>query len=528
MQLALPIAHIVTDARDSLRWDTKLGGRPFPSFASFEPQLHSESTDRSATTLHSRQVQRRVATIPPSLRQRVAADATCCVCKGPLFLIAQLSCPIDRDDDDDDGEVDGGHRRGTGGNGTTTTLRVVRRMMYLFGCNASRCASQGSGSWKAFTLAVVMVGDASNKRTAAAPGDADGQMGEGTAAAVRDHGDGGCDRTAAAAGADEEALLPDDDEDDIDDDEYFEGTVPFGTAQPLAGEAPSSSSPSAVLPPTQGQPVLRCPEANALARKSRYTFPSIALDVVDEPLAATCDGALSDMNEEKMREINARSEGITESDLEELDRNFDLKNKSTDIAYEKFRSILSRCPTQVLRYQRHGIPIFMNPDKTIHVVIPPCEMCGGPRAMELQLMPTAIFFLQVASFVDVDVVAARKPATDDGLDFATVTVYTCLRGCQFRHRGARELMQPHHDRQLGVAATGDGRPPVPSHLGTTWWSDDGGHDGHQREEGGTARVVMRMMWRSEFLFVEGPPTMEDDDRSLPSVAGAMAGAPLGR
>jgi hypothetical protein len=45
--------------------------------------------------------------------------------------------------------------------------------------------------------------------------------------------------------------------------------------------------------------------------------------------------------------------------------------------------------------------------------------------MELQVMPTAVHLLRVDQYVD----HARHPAPDDGLDFATLIVYTCKRQC---------------------------------------------------------------------------------------------------
>lgn len=186
-----------------------------------------------------------------------------------------------------------------------------------------------------------------------------------------------------------------------------------------------------VDPPVKGQPPY---DATAVGPGA---FPPVATDIVEEPLKEHIE--LSEEEEELKRRIENQDEETAQrarADLEELEQNVDLRNKTTDVYYEKFRRRVARAPSQVLRYQRNGFPIFMDPEQTIYVTIPPCSDCGGKMCMELQVMPTALYFVHSSDFVD------RRPAVgrtsgDDGVDFATATVYTCAQGCRASLAGVR-------------------------------------------------------------------------------------------
>lgn len=173
----------------------------------------------------------------------------------------------------------------------------------------------------------------------------------------------------------------------------------------------------------------------------------------------------------RMSEANAKST-MTEEDMRQLESVVDLKDKSTDYYYERFRARVARTPTQVLRYysrpcpassaaktevpQRKAIaPIFMNPKKVQETVtIPACPRCGSAMAAELQLMPTVLYYLRVGEYTrlarkgppaaSASAEAAASDAAsrndslnaDDGIDFATMTVYACSRHCTAQMPGA--------------------------------------------------------------------------------------------
>eukprot|EP00672_Neobodo_designis_P022319 CAMPEP_0174848708 /NCGR_PEP_ID=MMETSP1114-20130205/13678_1 /TAXON_ID=312471 /ORGANISM="Neobodo designis, Strain CCAP 1951/1" /LENGTH=372 /DNA_ID=CAMNT_0016083013 /DNA_START=33 /DNA_END=1151 /DNA_ORIENTATION=+ len=153
--------------------------------------------------------------------------------------------------------------------------------------------------------------------------------------------------------------------------------------------------------------------------EKRMQAQAEAQEAVDESAAATA----SDSDGEGKPQGPRKDKGdATRAELEELEEKVDLKNKQLDEYYEEFRSRVARLPQQVLRYQINGEPIFMNPERTIAAKIPPCRKCGGPQCMEMQIMPTAIFYLRAA--------ACAPEGGSDGMDFATVTVYHCAKSCE--------------------------------------------------------------------------------------------------
>lgn len=174
----------------------------------------------------------------------------------------------------------------------------------------------------------------------------------------------------------------------------------------------------------------------------------------------------------KMAEENAHST-VSDEELQQLEQTVDLKDKRTDYFYEKFRARVARAPSQVLRYyeRRAGPsparakevkPIFMNPDKVkAMVTVPACACCNAAQTAELQVMPTALYYLHVNQYtalaraeaglsttpaaaaatakVSPDAAATQKTSSggnvDDGCDFGTVTVYVCAKDCAARQRG---------------------------------------------------------------------------------------------
>ncbi|KAG5479433.1 hypothetical protein LSCM1_04696 [Leishmania martiniquensis] len=168
----------------------------------------------------------------------------------------------------------------------------------------------------------------------------------------------------------------------------------------------------------------------------------------------------------KMAEENARS-AVSDEELQQLEQLVDLKGKRTDYLYERFRSRVARAPHQVLRYYERTVasavaeaaaalpsassrakdakPIFMNPDKVkAMVTIPACACCGAAQTAELQVMPTALYYLQVSQYTALaraGAAAVTGPEralsvnADDGCDFGTITVYVCAKDCAARQRG---------------------------------------------------------------------------------------------
>uniref|UniRef100_A0A915MDM3 Programmed cell death protein 2 C-terminal domain-containing protein n=1 Tax=Meloidogyne javanica TaxID=6303 RepID=A0A915MDM3_MELJA len=73
---------------------------------------------------------------------------------------------------------------------------------------------------------------------------------------------------------------------------------------------------------------------------------------------------------------------------------------------------------QILRYQRGGHFILATDFSSSPNLIPNCELCGGPRQFEFQLMPYLL------SLIDIDSVGGQS------LDWATLLIFTCKNSCQ--------------------------------------------------------------------------------------------------
>lgn len=192
-----------------------------------------------------------------------------------------------------------------------------------------------------------------------------------------------------------------------------------------------------------------------------FTYPPLSVDVVPEPQKEVI--VPTDVEAELIRATEASAAGPADAeDIKELEDQLDLKDKPIDVYFDKFRRRVARCPKQVLRYQWGGLPLFMNVTKTFDLSVPACEHCGGVRAMELQLLPTLLFFVRSKDYV-----TAGKRDGDDGLDFATATVYTCAAGCLGKVSGLvaqREFLFVEPAPTMAEEISPDGKPDLRSYF----------------------------------------------------------------
>jgi pre-rRNA-processing protein TSR4 len=105
-----------------------------------------------------------------------------------------------------------------------------------------------------------------------------------------------------------------------------------------------------------------------------------------------------------------------------------MENEKRDRYFKRFMRVVGRRPDQVMRYARHSQPLRPSDHVKLASDIPNCEMCGGKRSFELQLMP------HLLSLMDVDSLKAS-------IDWATVCVYTCAASCDTSKKGfAQEFL----------------------------------------------------------------------------------------
>lgn len=102
-----------------------------------------------------------------------------------------------------------------------------------------------------------------------------------------------------------------------------------------------------------------------------------------------------------------------------------MKARHGDAVFSRFMKKIAVCPQQILRYRRGGEPLFISKPQA-HLAVMPCGSCGGPRSLELQLMPALVNLLQRR----MDNGGGGGGGEQDlGLEFGTVLVYTCMKSC---------------------------------------------------------------------------------------------------
>jgi len=89
--------------------------------------------------------------------------------------------------------------------------------------------------------------------------------------------------------------------------------------------------------------------------------------------------------------------------------------RETDKTFAKFRTRMKDYPSQVMRYDFGGKPLYVSSHNQPQN-IPPCMKCGGPREFELQVMPQLLVHMNVDS-------------TGASIDWGTLMVYSCKESC---------------------------------------------------------------------------------------------------
>lgn len=106
-----------------------------------------------------------------------------------------------------------------------------------------------------------------------------------------------------------------------------------------------------------------------------------------------------------------------------------MKARHGDAVFSRFMKEIAVCPQQILRYRRGGEPLFIS-ELPAHLAgaVTPCSSCGGPRTLELQLMPALVSLLRRRTD-DGGGGGGDGGEQDVGLEFGTVLVYTCTKSC---------------------------------------------------------------------------------------------------
>ncbi|XP_053963556.1 programmed cell death protein 2 [Anastrepha ludens] len=143
-----------------------------------------------------------------------------------------------------------------------------------------------------------------------------------------------------------------------------------------------------------------------------------ANDAGEETATDNDDGSVEEKNlAEYQNLVEAGKTGTLKDVAEsELDKYANESVAADDKIFRKFRKEVSKNPDQVVRYGRGGTPLWIaDVEQTIaqQLQIPNCELCGGERQFEYQIMPQMLNLLK-----------------DDQLDWGTLTLYTCSKSCR--------------------------------------------------------------------------------------------------
>jgi pre-rRNA-processing protein TSR4 len=98
--------------------------------------------------------------------------------------------------------------------------------------------------------------------------------------------------------------------------------------------------------------------------------------------------------------------------------------------FKNFQKIVQQCPTQVLRYEFKGNPLFYAEDKELMSGdLPKCPRCRLQCVFEFQLMPAILTVLPVSCMITTASNDNKEKKIVVGLDFGTVLAYTCSANC---------------------------------------------------------------------------------------------------
>lgn len=105
------------------------------------------------------------------------------------------------------------------------------------------------------------------------------------------------------------------------------------------------------------------------------------------------------------------------------DLNENLAETKEDKQFGKFKKIIEPYELQVIRYMRHGSPLWISDNGIPNAYqVPKCELCKSKRTFEFQIMPQMLNELK-----------------NFELDWGVITVYTCSKDCDVAGQYAREF-----------------------------------------------------------------------------------------
>ncbi|KAK1371646.1 putative 20S rRNA accumulation protein 4 [Heracleum sosnowskyi] len=316
--------------------------------------------------------------IPHNLR-------VCTSCGTSLLLVAQIYAPI-----------------------STKTLTVEERQIFIFGCASAACEGNPE-SWIA-----IRVQRCSSSRTSESRGEENVLL---------------PDASCQASNADWRDDFWSFDEGNDDDEDLEELGRALSEAASVASHSKRESlahQDEAMIDSSSTSQTIKITSRDAadgnVAAGINYgdplvqVLPCFYVYILEEALqkdaASICLSSLSIKDNQEYLDDSASQETWDEEAYE-----YD-KALSASRTYLKFKKRIDAHPEQCFRYTYGGKPLLAaeevgDPGR--------CELCGGSRHYEMQLMPALLYFLQQAT--------RKQNYTLENWNWLTLLIYTCSDSC---------------------------------------------------------------------------------------------------
>jgi pre-rRNA-processing protein TSR4 len=159
---------------------------------------------------------------------------------------------------------------------------------------------------------------------------------------------------------------------------------------------------------------------------SEILFPEYEIDIEEEePLDDEKKETEKEAEERRMKEYEALvKEGKAGAMMDCSDKDLDdFAESKEDKTFGKFKKNVAGYETQVIRYNRHGNPLWISDNGKLNLgFVPNCENCGSKRSYEFQIMPQMLNELK-----------------NYDLDWGIIAIFTCENDCDIKGKYVREF-----------------------------------------------------------------------------------------
>lgn len=173
---------------------------------------------------------------------------------------------------------------------------------------------------------------------------------------------------------------------------------------------------------------LNCGVSDEPAQASNgILFPEfeIIIEQEEEDESSTKKESEKEAEKRRLREYEEMVKAGDSGTMHEMSENDfkDFSETKEDKSFGKFKKTIESYETQVLRYNRHGAPLWISDHGILNQSkVPKCGNCGSRRTFEFQIMPQMLNELK-----------------NYELDWGIVAVYTCEKDCDVNGKYVAEF-----------------------------------------------------------------------------------------